>query len=123
MADVRGRSYETEAFADAKEALTGTLKMFTMLVCRKLDDEHSELLDDIVGDLHSCAFSRAMWMGLTFFSTSFSPHMQPVAGHAVGLETTPQVSLLYISVSNHTFGFCITIFAGCAGLKGCSLAG
>ena len=25
--------------------------------------------------------------------------------------------------SNHTFGFCITIFAGCAGLKGWSLAG
>ena len=37
MADVRGRSYELEGFTEAKEALTETLRLFTMLVRRKLD--------------------------------------------------------------------------------------
>ncbi len=51
MADVIGRSYEVEQFADVDESLTGTLKLFTAFVRRKLDAEHSELLNDIVGDL------------------------------------------------------------------------
>ncbi|WP_145440719.1 hypothetical protein [Gimesia chilikensis] len=31
--------------------------------------------------------------------------------------------MILVEGFNPAFGFCITIFAGCAGLKGCSLAG
>lgn len=74
MADVRGRSYELEGFTETKETLMGTLKQFTMLVRRKLDDEHSELLDDIVGDLHSCAFTRAVDGASGFFEKLFTAY-------------------------------------------------
>jgi hypothetical protein len=74
MADVWGRSYELEGFAEAEDALTETLELLTMAVRRRLDAEHGELLDDIVGDLYCCAFNRAVIGASGFFERLFKAY-------------------------------------------------
>lgn len=75
MSIVKGDSYMADGFSDVRQSLTGIVGRLTPIVGRQLPEDHQDLLDDIVGDLCNCAFSRALY-GKTagFFERLFAAY-------------------------------------------------
>lgn len=74
MSRVKGASYGLVDFTDVRDALGENLKLLTILVGRRLDEAHDELLDDVVADLNNCAFSRAVCGYDGFFEELFAAY-------------------------------------------------
>jgi hypothetical protein len=74
MAEIRAATYAQPDFSAIRDALSGNLKTLTVLLRRKLDDHHQDLLDDIIGDLNNCAFNRAVNGANGFFEQLFDAY-------------------------------------------------
>ena len=60
MSRVKAVGYTIAEFAQSKEKLAENIKLFTMFIRRRLDEQHRDLLDDVVADLYNCAVARAI---------------------------------------------------------------
>jgi|SRR3569833_226730 len=60
MSRVKGVGYALEDFSDPRKELSENIKFFTSCLRHSLDESYRDLLDDIVSDLYSCAFARAV---------------------------------------------------------------
>ena len=74
MAEVRGATYGKSGFSAVKDALSGNLRTLTQLVERRLDEQHEDLVDDVVGDLNNCAFNRAANGANGFYEQLFAAY-------------------------------------------------
>src|SRR5262249_17808412 len=59
MSEIKSATYSRLGFGEVRDNLTKQLQVLTMVVKRRLNQEHRDLLDDIVGDLFNCACNRA----------------------------------------------------------------
>lgn len=60
MSGVKAETYSHSGFEKVRDDLAKQLQVLTMAVKRRLNEEHRDLLDDVVGDLFNCAFNRAI---------------------------------------------------------------
>ncbi|MBA4020313.1 MAG: hypothetical protein C0483_24390 [Pirellula sp.] len=60
MAQVRSGTYGNARLSGIEDVLSEQLSTLTTLMERRLDDQHEELVNDVVGDLLNCAFNRAV---------------------------------------------------------------
>jgi hypothetical protein len=74
MAEVKRVAYNSPDYKEMNEVLIQDMRIITMFARRRLDQQHADLVDDVVSDLFNCAFNRAVNGATGFFEQLFTAY-------------------------------------------------